>query len=738
MSRGNQLKKEISSTWSLKRLKWITLIATIAVFTLGVVLLYSFQQYTLAHIIFWLAGVLSTLLVIEFAYRQAIHLQREMAGRLAESRQQETQQAALLQISSRLSTARTGSEITQTIVDAVQNTLGYAYAQLRWVHAEAAMLQMDSREQQSITRPIELPDPAWKHITLPLRASGELIGDLTVADPGDRLGTRSELEFLSAVANQTSIALSNMRLIAEQSLQREDAEGREVELRNRERYLTLLNEITRAGMRQDDLNTMLQTIADHLGQMFSADSVLVTLWDETRSLPVPVAAFGHLRQMVRSLRIEPGDLPLTASVLKSGRALVIDDVRASAYVSSRLSVPLQARSMLALPLLIDEQKLGAAILTFRQHHTFTEREILLGEQAASQVALAIVKNRALTTAQHRAQELAALQKATSALLGTLDLDNLLSQILDAAMSAISAAEKGSLHLAAPDTGQLQIRAIYGYNDPRIQIFNPTNSASFPARAVRNRASLIIVDAQTDPEHHKSDIPELRAIASLIVAPLLLGDQALGAISLESYHRYAFTTDDLNLLVSFAATATTAIRNAQLHAEVQQQATIDALTGTFNRRVFFEMGFREVERARRFQRPLSILMIDADNFKQVNDTLGHTIGDRVLARLAAQLSHELRQVDTLGRYGGDEFLALLPETDLARSQQVAERLRSCVEASFLPPPEANAQAEMPPLTISIGAAALSYPDDTLETLVERADQALYSAKESGRNRVAVSG
>lgn len=726
------MKRDGASAWSLKSLKWLTLILSIAAFTLGVGLMVVFQDNSLAYAVFWLAGILSSALIIEFAFRQAVRLQQELAERLAASRLQETRQAALLQISARLSAARKGSEINQTIIDAVQNTLGFAHAQMRWVHEEAAMLQVSGPSQHSITRPIELPDPTWGHITLPLRAGGELIGDLTIADPGERLSNRSELEFLSAVANQASIALSNMRLIAEQNLQREDAEEREIELRTRERHLTLLNEITRAGMRQHDLNTMLQAVSDNLGQMFSANSVLITLWDETRNAPLPAAASGHLRQTVRTLRIEPGDLPLTATVLKSGRALVIDDVSASPYISSRISVPLQARSMIALPLLVDDQKLGAAILTFREHHTFSEREILLGEQAASQIALAIAKNRALTTAQNRAQELAALQKATSALLSTLELDNLLSQILDAAMSAISAAEKGSLHLVARDTGQLQIRAVYGYHDPRIQMFNPTNSASFPARAVRDRQPMLVSDAQTDPEHHKTDIPEMRAIASLIVAPLLLGNHALGAISLESYHRYAFTPDDLNLLVSFAATATTAINNAQLHAEVQKQATVDALTGTLNRRSFFDLGFREVERARRFRRPLSIMMIDADNFKQINDTLGHTVGDRVLARLAARLSHELRQVDILGRYGGDEFLALLPETDLVLSQQVAERLRACVESAALTPSEEESR-----LTVSIGVAALSYSDDTMETLVERADQALYSAKQSGRNRVAVS-
>jgi diguanylate cyclase (GGDEF)-like protein len=165
-------------------------------------------------------------------------------------------------------------------------------------------------------------------------------------------------------------------------------------------------------------------------------------------------------------------------------------------------------------------------------------------------------------------------------------------------------------------------------------------------------------------------------------------------------------------------------------EVQRQAITDPLTGVYNRRGFFELGKREVERAHRFGRPLTAMMIDIDLFKQINDTQGHLIGDQVLAGVASTIEHELRQVDLPGRFGGDEFIALLPETDLDHAYQAAERLRqSLSRGAYL------TENEPVHITASIGLAQLEQSGDTLETLIERADQALYAAKQAGRNRTA---
>jgi diguanylate cyclase (GGDEF)-like protein len=168
---------------------------------------------------------------------------------------------------------------------------------------------------------------------------------------------------------------------------------------------------------------------------------------------------------------------------------------------------------------------------------------------------------------------------------------------------------------------------------------------------------------------------------------------------------------------------------KLYADMQKLAITDGLTGLYNRRGFFELSQREVERAKRFDRAYSIIILDIDHFKAINDTHGHETGDQVLEKLAGRLSAELRKVDILGRYGGEEFSLLLPETNSAGASIVAERLRCCIADE----PIETSQGFLN-VTISVGLATLTVNTMTLEELLRRADQALYKAKESGRNCV----
>ncbi len=338
-------------------------------------------------------------------------------------------------------------------------------------------------------------------------------------------------------------------------------------------------------------------------------------------------------------------------------------------------------------------------------------------------------------ADRHARELGALHKATAALLSTLDLEALLGQILDAAISAVPAAKRGVIHLIARDTGQLEMRAVLGYTetDPRIKKFSLPSGKGHVARAVSERQPLLIPDIQSDyePDQAVERHPKGNGVQSAIVAPLILGDHVLGALSLKSSSRAAFSESDLNLAVSFAATATAAIRNAQLHAEVQKQAITDTLTGIYNRRGFFELGRREVERSLRFSRPLAAIMLDVDNFKRVNDNFGHQEGDRALQLLSDCLNNNIRKVDILGRYGGDEFSILLPEIDMFAASTVAERLRQSVFSMPIEIDKGSIQ-----ISISLGIAKVSSDTPDLDTLLDRADQAMYAAKKAGRNRTEI--
>lgn len=168
----------------------------------------------------------------------------------------------------------------------------------------------------------------------------------------------------------------------------------------------------------------------------------------------------------------------------------------------------------------------------------------------------------------------------------------------------------------------------------------------------------------------------------------------------------------------------------LRANLEQQASIDALTGVNNRRSFYELGEVELKRALRHKAPLAVLMLDADHFKKVNDNYGHAVGDMVLQDLAKTLVEILRGIDLLGRIGGEEFAVLLPNTPLPQALEVAERLRLKLEERRVRLPDCGTIR----FTVSIGVVMLTSEDPKLATLLQKADIALYRAKKMGRNRV----
>jgi diguanylate cyclase (GGDEF)-like protein len=538
------------------------------------------------------------------------------------------------------------------------------------------------------------------------------------------------LGIIYALANLTAVALQNASLFKAQQTRQQEAEIRQRDLVVREQSLTLLNQITRQALQARGFMPMLETITEQICQLFSADTCLTALWDVAKKTPVLQMANGYQADWVMSSDCQPSIRIISGALLNSPRVLPIYEPTLSPWFNPRLVKRLESQSMLVLPLIAKEDKLGVILISYRYKHTFTAIELAFGEQAANQIALAISKEYALDVAQHRAKELGALQKATTALLSTLELDALLGQILDAAMSAIPAAERGILYLVEPETGQLQLRAAQGSEDPRIQLFKPTSRDSYAARAVRNCQPLLIDNIDSEPSRPSDeDFMNSSIMLSLIVAPLHTEERVFGAIVLGASYASAFNNDDLQLLVSFAVTATTALQNAQLHAAVQQQAVTDPLTGIYNRRGFFELAEHEIIRAQRFQRPLSLILMDVDLLKGINDHYGHLMGDRVLSSISAGCSSELRQVDIIARYGGDEFIAMLPETGLTEAIMVADRLRK--RASNITLTAENGETIR--ITLSAGVADL-LPGDTLKTLIERADQALYRAKQSGKNQI----
>lgn len=191
-----------------------------------------------------------------------------------------------------------------------------------------------------------------------------------------------------------------------------------------------------------------------------------------------------------------------------------------------------------------------------------------------------------------------------------------------------------------------------------------------------------------------------------------------------------TRVQVNSHVFLQATVRDISERKRLESELKRQAHIDMLTGLNNRHYFFELAEQELARAKRYGTSLVALMIDLDHFKLVNDRFGHQVGDLVLQKFSQVCVKTLRSVDILGRIGGEEFAVLMPQTNSARAQEVAERLRQAVASATVALPQDAAVH----FTISVGAAALLMADTNVEDLLKRADRQLYAAKNGGRNRV----
>jgi diguanylate cyclase (GGDEF)-like protein/PAS domain S-box-containing protein len=237
-------------------------------------------------------------------------------------------------------------------------------------------------------------------------------------------------------------------------------------------------------------------------------------------------------------------------------------------------------------------------------------------------------------------------------------------------------------------------------------------------------------SDTHPQQLSANAPE-KTSRSYIGIPLTLRERVIGVLSIQNYRADAYTEDHIRILERIAIQAAIAIENARLYAEIQRLAIVDELTGIYNYRGLQELGAREVERANRFSRPLSVLFFDIDNFRNFNNTYNHATGNVILKAIAERCHSILRTVDVLARFGGDEFVALLPETDISSAHIVARRMVDEIAASKI-----NTSFGELSVTISIGVTVLSEERPNLSALIDRANNAEHKAKQGQKGVVIV--
>lgn len=254
---------------------------------------------------------------------------------------------------------------------------------------------------------------------------------------------------------------------------------------------------------------------------------------------------------------------------------------------------------------------------------------------------------------------------------------------------------------------------------------------FATWARQHTTTLLVTDTQKDFRFRaESKQPPFR---SVMIVPLLFGGRVTGVVRAESAYPGMFTPDDLRLLTIVGDLAGAAAENARLYQCTHELAITDGLTGLYLRRFFNQRLEEELNRFSAYRIPFSLLLLDLDHFKRINDRLGHPVGDHVLSQLAEILRTEARVMDILCRFGGEEFALLLPDTPAPSGLIMAERIRRQVGRRAFQQPQGDLQ-----ITVSIGVAGCPEHGQGAAALIKSADEALYAAKRQGRNRVCLAG
>jgi diguanylate cyclase (GGDEF)-like protein len=301
----------------------------------------------------------------------------------------------------------------------------------------------------------------------------------------------------------------------------------------------------------------------------------------------------------------------------------------------------------------------------------------------------------------------------------------LSEVLNVALTQagrLMGAVAGAMYLVTPGKGEMRRQADYNLTHNARGAGRKLDEEPLRSVIAAARPLVVPLDAEHAPGLEGGGHPQ-----HVLLVPVQRSGQLMGAFELYLQSPRELKEDQIDLLLGVAAQAAMAISHAQLFQAQEENALTDELTKLPNRRHLAQRFLEEMQRARRHHKGMAFLMIDIDHFKHVNDTYGHLQGDAVLAELARILGSGKRESDVAARYGGEEFGLILSETNETGAMTLAERIRAKVESATF--------AGGLKVTISIGVAATE--DESMFTsLIEKADQALYAAKQAGRNRVRV--
>jgi diguanylate cyclase (GGDEF)-like protein len=479
--------------------------------------------------------------------------------------------------------------------------------------------------------------------------------------------------------------------------------------------IAILYDASQAVLSTFDLDEVLQQILVIARDYFHLQNVAILLLDEENGELYVRRQVGWDEGQDK-VRVKVGT-GITGAAAQQKRPVYAPDVSKDPRY---LKTSRTTRSELAVPLMVRDQVVGVLDCQSANPNHFDSETADMLTLFSTQASMALQNARLYSLERRRASQLEAINAIAQQTTAVLDLKELLSKVC---LLIEQAFQVSHVSVLLKDEDDLVLRSSHGKLTPRVPEGGRLPSRAGPwGRALEAGKTLVENNAKTT-----SDTGLYVETESRMSIPLVSFGQTLGVLVLDSQRVGAFHSNDTQPLESVADICANAIQNAHYVDRVKQLAYLDGLTGIFNRRYFELRMAEEIERARRYDSGMGVIMIDIDQFKRLNDEFGHLLGDEVLRQVSSILHQQLRKIDVVCRYGGEEFAILLSQTSPQHSLAVAKKLRRMVETWQFP-------GVPRPVTISAGTA--NYPDHgtTRDELVKAADAGLYAAKQSGRNRV----
>ncbi len=560
--------------------------------------------------------------------------------------------------------------------------------------------------------------------------------------PGDDLGVDPQQEQVRLVnVSETRAdaygAQAGAARTLRTELERTETDRRQLELLGAERlqhqipqFAVLdLTSMIRRGARLEEL---LQRVVEHSVELFEAQKSSILIPDESGTLLCVAAAWSLTGEVRQDFTMPIGD-GVAGYVHGSGERLVVPNTAECELYQADVGADRQPKYLVAIPLAAEGEKLGVLCLERPLGLPASPHRIDQLERYAAHAATQLCNIRFYERLRRQVDELSVLCEISRELSSSLKHEALLQKIVESAASLLQCG-MCSLMLFEDDKQSLRIR--YAVPEPDEAMLNAriVPGTGVAGWVVENEKPLLIEDITKDERFKPRDGGSSKrkyTTRSLLSVPLMIGSEIVGVLNVNNKANNAvFNEHDLANLNMLASQAAVSIENARLYETLQRLAVTDPLTKLFRRNHFEEQLEQELGRCRRYGRPLSLMMLDIDYFKRVNDTYGHPVGDTVLQALAGLLRRYGRKDDVICRFGGEEFVAYLVETDEDGAKLAAERIRSAAEAQAI---SIGGGRELR-ITVSVGTASYPAAGDNGGELVRKADLALYAAKHGGRNRV----